>query len=308
MDVTKKTIRSGRQGRVMARRCALLYAAMVGVGAVLAMAGAVARYAALRGGFPRVPLFADWLGSGGASNVESLMGGMLFAGGVIWFVAFVGPELCHGVARRPLVAAPALCGTIAAAFSACMMTLAEASLVDQSRIVSGSVWDRVYSLWGNYLIMMPFSYRFLYAWQLIPTSTGGIEETSGIIPGGWLFLAMACFALMLMATALGMLAGAVAVWVCAGGMRRVVPGVCVTVAACVAGMELFLFNSSVTVYWVASAMTGDVIRYMPNWNERHLYIAWIPLVESLVLFAVCVLIVLCLTLRREVHDSRRGLV
>ncbi len=308
MDVTKKTIRSGRQGRVMARRCALLYAAMVGVGAVLAMAGAVARYAALRGGFPRVPLFADWLGNGGASNVESLMGGMLFAGGVIWFVAFVGPELCHGVARRPLVAAPALCGTIAAALSAGAMTLAEIALVDQSRIVSGSVWSRAYSLWGNDLIMMPFSYRFLYAWQLIPTSTGGIEETSGIIPGGWLFLAMACFALMLMVTALGMLAGAAVVWVCEGGMRRVVPGVCVTVAACVAGMELFLFNSSVTVYWVASAMTGDVIRYMPNWNERHLYIAWIPLVESLVLLAVCVLIVLRLTLRREVHDSRRGLV
>ena len=311
MDVTNGKRRLARQSRVMARRCALLYAAMIGVGAALATVGAVARYAVLRGRFPRVaPLFADWLGNGGASNIESLMGGMLFAGGVIWFVAFVGPELCHGVARFPLVMAPAVCGTIAAALSAGVMTLAEAALVDQDDVVSvsSSVWDKIYFLWGNDLILMPFSYRFLYAWHLIPTSAGGIEETSGVIPGGWLFLAMACFALMLMAAALGMLVGAAVVWVCAGGSRRIIPGVCVVVVACAAGMGLFLFNSSVTVYWAASAMTGDVIRYMPNWNERHLYIAWIPLVESLVLLAVCVLIVLRLTLRREVLASRRWLV
>lgn len=304
--------RIGLQSRIMARRCALLYAAMLGVGVALAAVGVAVRYSALHGWAVRVSYLADPMWGAGAADVESTMGWMLFLAGVIWFTAFVGPELCHGVSRRSAALAPAVCAAAGAALSSAVMTAAEYALAYRGRSAAaqgaGEAVADAYGWWSNDLIRMPFSFRFLYAWQLMPGSTGGTIKVSGIIDGGWMFMGLACFALMLMAATLGMLAGAVIAWACAGGLRRIVPGVCVVVAAYVAGMRLFLTNGSATVYWTALAMSGEVVRYGSAWSERHLYVAWIPFTESLVLFAVCVLVVLRLTLRREVIASHRWLV
>lgn len=301
--------RCGRQTHVMMRRCSGLYAAVLGVGVALAAIGGIVRHLAVRGDWHvRMPYVLDGLMGVGAADVESLMGLMLFAAGVVWFLVFSGPELCHGVSRRSLVAVPAVCGVASAAIAAVVMTVAEYALVDRD-------WQRVatgvgenYGWWGNDVVQMPFSYRFLYAWQYEPVSTGGLMKVSGIVPGGWLVMAVACFALMLAAASLGILAGAVAAWACAGGTKRFGATVGVIVVAYLLAMRLFLFNGSVRLVWLVQAMTGEVVRYESNWNEWHLYVAWIPLAEAIVLFAVCVAIACRLTLRREVVASRRWLI
>ncbi|PLS29137.1 hypothetical protein Uis4E_0715 [Bifidobacterium parmae] len=301
--------RTGRQTHVMMRRCAGLYAAVLGVGVVLAAIGGGVRYLAMQGRWHvRIPYALDGMLGAGAADVESLTGLLLFAAGLIWFLAFVGPELCHGVNRRSLAVAPAACGVAAAALSAVAMTVLEYGLADRVRQGSAEVMagaSPVYGWWGNDLYQTPFSYRFLYAWQYVPASTGGAAKVSGIIPGGWLFMGAACFALMLAAMALGLLAGAAAAWACAGGVKRFALSVGAVVVAYVAAMRLFLFNGSVTLAWLAQAMTGEVVRYGSNWNEWHLYVAWIPFVEAVALFAVCVAVARRLTMRREVHAARR---
>lgn len=312
--VVRKTRRhrTGRQTRVMMRRCAGLYAAVLGVGVVMAAIGGGVRYLALQGHWHvRMPYALDTMMGAGAADIESLMGLMLFAAGLVWFLAFVGPELCHGVDRRSLAVAPAMCGVVAAVLSAVAMTVLEYGLVDrvwQDSVEVTAGASPVYGWWGNDLYQTPFSYRFLYAWQYVPFSTGGASKVSGIIPGGWLFMGVACFALMLAAAALGLLAGAAVAWACSGGAKRLAVSVGVVVVAYVVVMRLFLFNGSVKLAWLAQAMTGEVIRYESNWDEWHLYVAWIPLVEAVVLFVVCVAVVRRLTMRREVHAARRWLI
>lgn len=308
----KRRSRAGRQTRVMMRRCAGLYAAVLGVDVAMAAIGGGVRYLAMQGDWRvRMPYVLDGMLGAGAADVESLTGMLLFAAGLIWFLAFVGPELCHGVNRRSLVVAPAACGAAVAAASAIVMTALEYGLVDRDWQRSVGNVTGVYSIygwWGNDLYQMPFSYRFLYAWQYVPASTGGAMRTSGIIPGGWLFMAVACFSLMLAAVALGLLAGVAAAWACSGGVKRFALSAGVVVVAYVAAMRLFLFNGSVKLAWLAQAMTGEVIRYESNWNEWHLYVAWIPFAEAVALFAVCVAVARRLTMRREVHAARRWVI
>ena len=305
--------RLSRQAVAMAKRCAILYTTMLIIPLVGIAISAYTAYAQLSDG--KVPMIGF---SPYGIDLEGRMFPFLFAAGVIWFVGFFDVELCHGVSRRSFANASLIAGATVSLLTTLMlmpvrymgtvMTRSAQSIPQSGKSVLA-------------YLESSRSDRFQYAWahcrDLDSWTSGSLCETSSIVSYDWLYISMKFLSLMLIVTALGMLVGAVVAWVVNGNTVRRIGGV-VLLGIVIVIVELMRpvwyagdpYNAALprVVHWTRNFLAGIVIRYTDGGGQDMTYIAWIALVFSLLLFAICAFVVDRMTLRREIRSSRRRVI
>ncbi|KFI99107.1 hypothetical protein BSTEL_1385 [Bifidobacterium stellenboschense] len=272
-------------------------------------------------------------------RLDWLTATMLFLGAVAWYVLFFDRMLCHGVSRRSFAATSGGIGLFTAVASTVLLVpLAYAGTYFGSlplyRIDGPNSWygdGTVFTpghddgwVWadgwlGNGVMMSRIN-RFANAWVgCNPFETR--DPYADIRHAGLPPFLLACvifLAMMIAATALGMLAGAALMWVLDGGARRIAGAVAVLIAAYAAGVLVVLpwmeatrdptwsgWVGVLSPLWIRLTR-GDSLynEYDVSHMELALLYAWLPLVESLLLFAVCAAVARRLTARHEVHSVR----
>lgn len=305
-----------RQFVAMAKRCAILYAVMLVIPLVRIGISAYRVYALLAGSFPayiEVPV-----------DIEARMFPFLFLAGVIWFVGFFDVELCHGVSRRSFANVGMIASVaIAAATTLILMPVqyAGASLRLSARAMTEPQLESLYRSPLGVLLYLQGerSGRFQFAGTDCPIGTlanrAACSEPAAV-PFGWLYMSMKMFSMMLIVASLGMLVGALIAWVLNGSVLRWTGGSLLLIAA-VAVYVVFSpwwyaddqYDRALprTLYWVKNMLSGSVIRYV---GERQVisYVAWIPFVFSILVFAVCAFAVDRMTARREIRPARGRLI
>ncbi|MBW3078869.1 hypothetical protein [Bifidobacterium simiiventris] len=305
-----------RQFVAMTKRCAILYAVMLAI--PLATLG-ISAY--------RVYVQLTESGSESAAfpvDAEARMFPFLFLVGVIWFVGFFDVELCHGVSRRSFANVGMIANvTIAAATTLILMPVqyAGALLTRTVRSATESQQDDLLRSPLGVLLYLQGerSGRFQFAGTDCPVGTlanRAVCSEPVAVPFDWLYMSMKIFSMMLIVASLGMLAGALIAWAFNGGVMRWAGGslllIAVVAVYTVAGPWWYTgdqYDGALprALYWVKNLLSGSVIRDV---GERQVisYVAWIPFVFSLLLFAVCAFAVDRMTARREIRPSRRHLI
>ena len=301
--------RLSRQATTMAKRCAILYTTMLIIPLVGIAISAYTAYAQLSDGKAAMIGFSPY-----GIDLEGRMFSFLFAVGVIWFVGFFDVELCHGVSRRSFVNASLIAGAVVSAAATLVLMPVRYMGIAMTRSAQ-SIPQSGKSVLAY--LESSRSDRFQYAWahcrDLDSWTSGSLCETSSIVSYDWLYISMKFFSLMLIVTALGMLVGAVMAWVVNGNTVRRIGGV-VLLGMVIVIVELMRpvwyagdsYNAALprVVHWTRNVLAGIVIRYTDSGGQDMTYVAWIALVFSLLLFAICAFIVDRMTLHREIHSSR----
>ncbi|KFI52786.1 hypothetical protein [Bifidobacterium biavatii] len=299
-----------RQFVAMAKRCAILYAVMFAVPLATLGVSAYRVYVQLsEPGSAVLPV-----------DVEARMFPFLFLAGVVWFVGFFDVELCHGVSRRSF----ANIGMIAAVAISVVATIVLApmshagSVLARSALASEAQSDSLLNSPAGTLLYLQAtrSDRFRYAGAGCPAEwiggVCGITSDHRIVAFDWLYMSMKMFSLMLIVSSLGMLVGALVAWVFNGGVMRWTGGSILIIVAVALYTVLNpwwyygdMYDGALpkSLYWIHNLLSGSVIR---TEGARRIvsYQAWIPLVFSILLFALCAFAVDRMTLRREIRPAR----
>lgn len=311
----ERTPRAGRQFRLIAVRCLGLQAAVFAVAMV---------WFALMIYFRMRANQLQPYGLPGAVDVERFMlPAMVVAAGVIWQCCFFTAAMCHGVSRRSFVKASAIgAAALSLALAVVMVGARLAVLVSQGCLASAGGTYR-YQCGDGEPFVLRSSERFLYAWMQTGSACDGaacstsndMTTTYAMLPAGPLFMFLKFLSLMLAWAALGMLIGAVLSW--AAGKGYVVLGL----LAVLCGAAYGLMGPGSPVYlWLAGTDAGNLLASVvsggivsigvdaagsvTNGVTRTTYAVWIPVVCSLVLFALCLLVTDRLTMRREIRPGR----
>lgn len=305
--------------RAAVRRIGLLYAVLLGVALAVVALYEVVYLAYLHAldtyGTPIPGYFAH------SFDVESFLPPVVFAAAFLWQLCFFDGEICHGVSRRSF----SLLSTVGGLLGA----------VVPASLVVPAVWDGTVrgasdpSLtgWMQGGLSLGYPYRFLLGWtrynpdniQYDPqtntfTETGEWLKSSPQLAHGWWYVFLVFLALLIAASALGMLAGAVADRMISGGPVRAAVIVAALLLAGVVAGNLSLGwadNHVARPDWKTTPiptwlylLRGAVVGYEPDGTEVTRFVSWIPLAFALALFAVSALIVWRLTMRREVRPVR----
>lgn len=306
-----------RQSVAMAKRCAILYAVMLAIPLVTLGISAYRVYAQLAESGSESAVFPV--------DTEARMFPFLFLVGVIWFVGFFDVELCHGVSRRSFANAGMIANVaIAAAATLILMPVqyAGVSLARSARSMTEPQMESLMRSPSGVLLYLQGerSTRFQFVGAgCAPDTNDGV----GICVNGmriadfaWLRMPMKMFSMMLIVASLGMLAGALISWVLNGSVLRWTGGslLVIAVAAVYTVLNPWWYSGDQydealprALYWVRNLLSGSVIREV---GARQIvsYVAWIPFVFSILLFAVCAFAVDRMTARREIRPSRRSLI
>lgn len=308
---------NGRGFRLAARRIGLLYTVLLGV----ALAVVALYEAAYLIGLHQLETYGTPIPGYFASSfdVESFLPPVVFAAAFVWQLFFFDGEICHGVSRRSFALLSAIGGFLGAVIPASVTVAAIWSGTTQgSRGLTG---------WMEGGLSPGYAYRFLLGWtrynpdniQYHPetntfTETGEWLKSSPQLAHGWWYVFLAFLALLIAASALGMLAGAVVDRMLAGGLVHavvVIAGLFLT-GAIAGNLALTWGDDHVSrPDWKTTPIPtwlylprGAVVHYEPDGTEVTRYVAWIPLAFALALFAVSALVVWRLTMRREVRPVR----
>ncbi|NEG55991.1 hypothetical protein [Bifidobacterium platyrrhinorum] len=276
--------------------------------------------------------------TGGASispfRLDRLTAMMLFLGAVAWYVLFFDRMLCHGVSRRSFATTSGGIGLFAAIVSTVLLvplayvgTYFGSIRLYQTGHLEGGTWIaegpndgwRWVNGWLGNGVMMGRVNRFANAW--VGHNLDPRDPYAAIRHAGLPLFLLACvifLAMMIAATALGMLAGAALMWVLDGGTRRIVGMAAALLAAYAVGVLAVLpwmeamrdptwsgWVGVLSPLWVRLTR-GDSLynEYDVSHTELALLYAWLPLIESLLLFAVCAVAARRLAARHEVHSVR----
>ncbi|MBT1172366.1 hypothetical protein JS528_03110 [Bifidobacterium sp. MA2] len=301
-----------RQFRLALVRCLTLYAVVFAVAVIVLAVLTYQRYRAMI-------LLPN--GLSGDVNVERILFPMLFVAALVWQWGFFATLLCHGVSRRSFVGVSAIGATAISLAVSMVIVAARYPLIVLGGDVRMVCAKAIGGCLPSDMFKAPLSEQFLYAWQEVGSTQtvcdgstcsieGGTATYSPMLQSGWLFMFLKFLSLMLAATALGMLVGAVLAWAAGRGVWTL--GV-------VAGLGWGLFSMRFDMAYGVAGVIGEP--WLATWLigaasgrvgslaagsgvDFGTYIVWIPLVESLVLFALCVLIVSRLTSRREIRPGR----
>ena len=253
-------------------------------------------------------------------NAERFLMPILLITAVVWQWVFFTSAICHGVSRASYMKASAI-GAAAMAFTVSVTAVGSRLALSAAGFQFCVSADRNCRMPGP--LDMPLSIQFLYAWERkdwsVASSVQDFATYSPILEGGTLFVFLKFFSLMLSYVALGMLIGAVLAW--AANKSAWFAGA-LAVLIWFAGGQLSSWNSMIIhvprievlnpFFTLGSdqnrlvqAMSGRLVSFAADGVEIGTYVVWIPLAESLVLFAVCAWGAWLLTKRREVHPARR---
>ncbi|KAB7787640.1 hypothetical protein [Bifidobacterium cebidarum] len=309
--MTGKTYGLSRQFLLTLRRCLTVYGVVLAVGLLLfvplcyqsVMLGYTGSSAIV---FP------------GINDVEYYFRILLIFTAMAWQWFFFGTALCHGVSRKSYMKATAI--------SAAVVPLAMSVLYLAARfIVIATGTAMCYEKSDGCRLSGPFyahlSEQFLYAWERLPSdafSAWGATYSKALAAGP-LFVGLKFFSLMLAYAAIGTLVGAVLAWLANKGIWAAAIAIVafwyaaqqlsssMSMLLYVPKMQMVgaFFKRGTAQNRLVQAMSGRVVSYTADGVEIGTYVVWIPLAESLVLFALCMWIVWMLTKRREIHPARQ---
>lgn len=243
---------------------------------------------------------------------------ILLLAAAAWQWLFFDTAICHGVSRRTFVKASAIGGIVMAiAVSVSMVAARYAFIVIGGR--DGACFVGIKGCFLGEPFDLPRSEQFLYAWQRV-SYTGGASGSgfSPMLVGGVLFMFLKFLSLMLAYVAVGAVLGAVLAWVAGKGTWGIVAALFVAcLASQLLGSSSILWtdewlgrfaSAGMLGNWLVQAASGRVISHPSAGVEIGTYVVWIPLAESLVLFALCVWITYLMTARREIHPARQRIL
>lgn len=251
-------------------------------------------------------------------NAERFLMPILLITAVVWQWVFFQSAICHGVSRASYMKASAI-GAAAMALAVSVAAVGSRVVLSAAGFQFCASADRNCRMPGP--LDMPLSVQFLYAWERKDWSDASSVQDfatySPILTGGTLFVFLKFFSLMLSYVALGMLIGAVLAWAAskstwfagalavliwfAGGQLR--DSSLIHIQRMQVLEPFFTFGADQNR--LVQAMSGRLVSFGADGVEIGTYVVWVPLAESLVLFAVCAWGAWLLTKRREVHPARR---
>ncbi|MBT1163801.1 hypothetical protein [Bifidobacterium felsineum] len=309
--MTGKTQGLSKQFLLTLRRCLTVYGVVLAVGLLLfvplcyqsVMLGYTGSSAIV---FP------------GINDVELYFRPILLFTAMAWQWFFFDSALCHGVSRRSYMKATAITAAVVPLVLSAFYLVARFTVIATGTAICYEKSDGC-RLTGPFYAHL--SEQFLYAWERVSSDAfSALEATySKELAAGPLFVGMKFFSMMLAYTAIGTLIGAVLAWLASKGIWAVVIAV---VAFWYAAQQLSssmsmllyvpkmqavgaFFQRGTAQNRLVQAMSGRVVSYTADGVEIGIYVVWIPLAESLVLFALCMWIVWMLTKRREIHPARQ---
>ncbi|PLS29138.1 hypothetical protein [Bifidobacterium parmae] len=267
-------------------------------------------------------------------RLDRLTATMLFLGAIAWYACCFDRMLCHGVSRRSFATTSGGVGSFTAVVSTVLLVplayvgtyFGSIRLYRTGRLEGGTWiaegpddgWRWVDGWLGNG-VMMGRVNRFVNAWvdyDLNPRDPYAAIRHAGLPP--LLFACVIFLALMIAATALGMLAGATIMWTLDGGIRRIVGAAAVLIAAYAAGVLAVIpwmettrdpawsgWVGVLSPLWIRLTR-GDSLynEYDVGHAELAMLYAWLPLIESVLLFAACAAVARRLASRHEVRSIR----
>lgn len=251
----------------------------------------------------------------GINDVERYMRPILMLTAMAWQWFFFDSAICHGVSRKSYMKVSAISALVVPLVLSILYAIARFTLIATGTAIC-------YEKSGGCRVFGPFyaplSDQFMYSWERIDWSLGEAHYSSALA-AGHLFVSLKFFSLMLSYVAIGALIGAVLAWAASKGIWAVAIGI---VAIWYAGQQLssspsmLLYVPKVQVVssffeqgsaqnWLVQAMSGRVVSYPADNVELGTYVVWIPLAESLILFALCMWLTWMLTKWREIHPARQ---
>ncbi|PWG64170.1 hypothetical protein DF196_09495 [Bifidobacterium callitrichidarum] len=297
-----------RQCRLTLRRNLAVYGVVLLLGLLLFVALCYQRLQALR---------YEPGGLSSSVDAEQYWFPILLLTAAVWQWLFFDTAVCHGVSRRTFVKASAIGGAIMALAVSVVMVASRYVLIISGR--GGTCFAGIKGCFLGEPFDLPRSEQFLYAWQRVSyTGDASAPTFSPMLVGGALFMFLKFLSLMLSYVAVGTVLGAVLAWAAGKGAWGIVAALFVAcLASQLLGSNSILwtnewlgrFTSAGTLgNWLVQAASGRIISHLSAGVEFGTYVVWIPLVESLVLFALCVWIVYLMTARREIHPARQRIL